>query len=159
MVFKKTSGKVLWLITKTTISKEYPKPWWRLPKGWLDDVDDGKKPGPLTTGEIKTTENDLISTATREVKEESGVEANVIKKIDIEKFFYKSKEGTFVFKMVYFYLMQWISDESEGYGSETSEIAWLGYEEARKKLKQSGEKKILDKAKELLDSGIQISLI
>ncbi len=130
-----------------------------MPKGWLDDEDDSKNPGPLTTGKIKAKVDDIMRAAIREVREESGVESKIIKKIDIEKFFYKSKEGPYVFKMVYFYLMEWVTDWPEGYGPETSETVWLPYEEARKILTQSGEKKILDKAKVLLDSGNQISLV
>ncbi len=62
-------------------------------------------------------------------------------------------------KFVTFYLMEWVEDLLEGPGFETSEVVWLPYDEARKTLTHSGEKKVLDKAKSLLDSGMQENLI
>ena len=46
--------------------------------------------------------------------------------------------------------MEFIKDLPESFGEETSEIAWLPYEEAYKKLSFSGERQVLKKAKELL---------
>jgi hypothetical protein len=48
--------------------------------------------------------------------------------------------------------MEWTRDLPEGFGYETSEIAWLPYDEAKDRLKYPGEKKILEKAKGILDS-------
>ena len=53
-------------------------------------------------------------------------------------------------KFVTFYLMEWQKDLPEGHDTETSEVAWLPYDEAYKKLSFSGEKQILKKAKLLL---------
>jgi hypothetical protein len=45
--------------------------------------------------------------------------------------------------------MEWVKDVPEGHDQETSEIAWMSFEEAYKKLSFSGEKLILKKAKEI----------
>ncbi|OGM10781.1 hypothetical protein A2Z22_02735 [Candidatus Woesebacteria bacterium RBG_16_34_12] len=141
--------KILWLVTKSTASKLYPKSVWRLPKGWLDDEDNGKNPGPMASGLIKASESDLKDAALKEVKEEGGVKAKIIKKIGTEKYFRKEKKETIV-KFVTFYLMEWVKDSREGFGLETEEIAWLSDNKARERLSYSGERIILDKAKNLL---------
>lgn len=128
VVFKKNK----WLVTKSSVSNLYPKSVWRLPKGWIDK------------GE--TTEE----TATREVKEEGGVEAKIIKKIETIKYFYNTPDNGKVLKFVTFFLMEWTKDLEEGFGDETSEIIWVPFEKAYKLLIFSGEKQILKKAQSLI---------
>ena len=158
IVYKHKNGKILWLVAKSFPSKEYPQSYWRLPKGWLDDERKGQRPGPLTTGVKKATEEHLLKAALREVAEEGGVKAKIIKKIGTEKIFF-TLSGQKILKFVTFYLMRWISDIAEGAGFETSEVAWLKFEKAREKLKYPSEKRMLDKAKEILSSGLQENLI
>lgn len=160
VVYKKIGNKILWLVARSMPSKDYPMDVWRLPKGWIDDRVGGKLPGAMSSGEVRVTEQDLQNTAAREVNEEGGVEARVVTKIGSEMYVINSKlRERRVLKFVTFYLMEWLEDLEAGFGPETSEIAWLTYGKARKKLTHSGEKKILDKAKKLLDSGVQGSLI
>lgn len=132
VVFKKKKNEVFWLVTKSAASDLYPKQVWRLPKGWIDGNE--------------TTEN----AALREVTEEGGVKAKVVKKIETVKYFFTTAEKVKILKFVTFYLMKWIKDLPDGFDDETSEIAWLPYQEAYKKLSFSGEKSILKKANELL---------
>jgi 8-oxo-dGTP pyrophosphatase MutT (NUDIX family) len=159
VVFKKLVSpktkefNILWLVAKSKPSEEYPLEVWRLAKGWIDDSKDGKYPGPISTGKIKATEEDLCNTAIREVKEEGGVIARVINKIGSEMYVINSKlRGAKVLKFVTFYLMEWAKDIEDGFGDETSEVLWLDFDDARKKLTYPREKKTLDKAKKLLDS-------
>lgn len=159
VVFKREDGKILWLVRKQAVLPKslYPKDIWNLPKGWLDDEDEAV-PGPLTKGEKKATEEDLRKTALREVKEEGGVEVKIVEKIGTLRYFFTSTRGK-ALKFVTFYLMEHVHDLPEGHDHETEEIAWLPFEKARKKLSYSNEKKIISKAKTLLDSGIQENLI
>ena len=138
-----------WLITRSSKSKLYPKTYWRLPKGWIDNVTP-EIPGPMASGKIKADEQSLQKSALREVREEGGVEAVIIKKIGTEKYFFNAPDRGKILKFVTFYLMEYVRDLPEGYDDETSEIAWLPFEEAYKKLSFTGEKQILEKAKELL---------
>lgn len=156
-VFKEKGEQVLWLVTKSSPSKLYPKSYWRLPKGKLDDQD-GDMSGPLARGERKATEDEIQKAALKEVEEEGGVDAKIVKKIGTESYFF-TLSGKKYLKFVTFYLMSWLKDLPEGTTFETEEVAWLPYKDARKKLKHSGEKKILDKAKEVLESGVQESLV
>jgi len=158
VVYRKQNDQIYWLITHSNPSKDYPFDVWRLPKGWIDD--DGDMPGPVASGKVRATEQQLQSAALREVSEEGGEEAKIIQKIGNEMFVFNSRlRKTRVMKFVTFYLMEWVGDVPSGHNGETSEISWLPYVEARKKLTHLGEKKILDKAKKLLDSGTQQSLV
>ena len=149
IVYKNKGGKVFWLVTCSSPSKEYPQTFWRLPKGWIDD--EGNSPGPFARGEKKADENKLQETALREVREEAGVDAKIIKKVGTVKFFFTKKEGK-TMKFVTFYLMEWKKDLPEGFGFETSEIKWLPFESAIKKIKHKSEKEVIEKACEILES-------
>lgn len=126
-VYKKS--EMLWLIRSTMPSPEFPKSYWMLPKGWIDE---GEK---------------LEETAIREVKEEGGVEAKIIKKLQTVKYFFKHPSKGNILKFVTFFLMEYVKDLSEGHDNETQEVLWLPYNEAYKKLSFGQEKQILKKAK------------
>ena len=156
VVFKKVNEKTIWLITCSSPSKLYPQSYWRLPKGWLDDEND--KPGHLARGEKKASEEELQEAALREVKEEAGVKARVVRKIGTQKIFF-TKEGERYIKFVTFYLMEWQKDLPEGFGFETSEVGWFSLEKTKEKLKHKSEKEILEKAEKILNSGLQKNLL
>src|SRR3990167_6716077 len=80
----------LWLLRATAPSELFPKIHWTLPKGLIDK------------GESSQT------AAIREVGEETGVEAKIIRKIGYAKYVYKHPENGRIFKEVTFYLMEYI---------------------------------------------------
>jgi 8-oxo-dGTP pyrophosphatase MutT (NUDIX family) len=137
-----------WLVRSTTPSKEFPVSYWMLPKGWIDDAGPGI-PGPMASGNIKADEKSLQKTALREVEEEGGVKAKVIKKIGTISYPFKHPIRGMILKFVTFYLMEYIEDTDNGHDWETQEVLWLPYDEAYKRLSFKGEKEILEKAKEL----------
>ena len=163
VVFKKVQNQnhkfqTLWLVRKQAVFKDSPYAnIWSLPKGLLDDEEEGGA-GPLARGEKRAKEEDLQNTAIKEVKEEGGVEARIVKKVGTLRYFFNSPRGK-VLKFVTFYLMKWTRDLPEGHDQETEEVAWLSYEEVRKRLTYKSEKEILEKAKKILGSGIQKSLV
>jgi 8-oxo-dGTP pyrophosphatase MutT (NUDIX family) len=138
--------KVFWLVTKSTPSKKYPKSVWRLPKGWIDDKENGKSPGPIATGVKRASESELQKAALREVEEEAGISAKIVKKIGTESYF-RTEGVKKTMKFVTFYLMKWQSDLPEGPGFETEEVEWLKFNQARKKLSYTVEKEAIDKAR------------
>lgn len=150
-VFKKEGSSILWLITGSNPSDLYPDVYYRLPKGWLDN-DDKDVPGPMASGKIKATEEVLQAGALREVAEEGGVSAEIIKKIGTSKYVYQNLSRGHVLKFVTFYLMEWKSDLPEGFDGETSEVLWLPFDQAKKKLSFSTEKQVLAQAAEILAS-------
>lgn len=121
----------LWLVTKSSVSEKFPKSVWRLPKGTIDGKDSPEE------------------TALREVEEEGGIKAEIVKKIETVKCFFNF-DGKKYLKFVTFYLMKYKEDLVGGFGFETSEIAWLPFNEAYEKLDYKGEKEVLAKAKDLI---------
>ena len=122
VVFRREPEGVLWLVVKPKGSEK-----WRFPKGKIEKGENSSE------------------AALREVKEEGGVEAIILNKIDSIKYFF-IQEGQKVFKTVTFYLMEYAQEAQGGFCWETEEVAWLSFEEARKKLAFSNEKKVLEKA-------------
>jgi 8-oxo-dGTP pyrophosphatase MutT (NUDIX family) len=149
VVFKGDGKNVLWLVTASMPSELYPKIVWRLPKGWIDN-ETPDIPGPKASGKVKADEESLEKAALREVREEGGIIASIIKKIGTEKYFFNAPDKGKILKFGTFYLMEWVKDVPEGHDEETSEIVWLPFDEAIKKLSYSGEKEMLKKAEELL---------
>lgn len=119
----------------------FPKIHWTLPKGQIDK------------GES------LEGAAIREVEEETGVGVRIVKKIGTIKYFYNHPENGNILKFVTFYLMEFVKDLPDGHDEETSEVVWLPFEEAYKKLSFGGEKQILKKAWEALSNTCQPSLL
>lgn len=139
-----------WLVRATAPSGLFPKIFWMLPKGWVDDSDTWGVPGPMASGKVKADEESLQKAAIREVAEEGGIEAEIIKKIGTERYFFKHPERGQILKFVTFYLMEYVRDLPEGFDKETSEVLWLPFEETFKKLSFGGERQMLKKAKDLL---------
>ncbi|TSC87948.1 MAG: NUDIX hydrolase [Microgenomates group bacterium Gr01-1014_16] len=97
---------------------------WGFPKGW---VDEGEK---------------LEEAAVREVREEGGVEAKIIKKLPTIKVFFKDK-GETVMKFITYFVMEWEKDVPEGYDFETEEVKWVTKDEALTMLAFKNEKELL----------------
>jgi 8-oxo-dGTP pyrophosphatase MutT (NUDIX family) len=80
-------------VARSNPSKLYPKSVWRLPKGWLDDEENGERPGPKARGEVSASKAELVQAALREVAEEGGVEAKIIGSVATERIFFKKREA------------------------------------------------------------------
>ncbi len=149
VVYKKEGGKTLWLVRKTAASKLFPKQYWMLPKGRIDDTDKDT-PGPMAQGLIRADEESLQKAAIKEVNEEAGVEAKIIKKIGTIKYSFIHPTQGKILKFVTFYIMEWTNNLPQGFDNETAEVAWLAYAQAYKKLSFRQEKEVLEKANKLL---------
>lgn len=125
IVFKK--GKVL--IRRPKANPEYRgNLGWSFPKGWIDE---GEK---------------LEEAAVREVAEEGGVEAKIIKKLPTLKIFFTDQNKERVMKFVTYFVMEWMRDLPEGPGWETEETKWANLADGLKLLAFSSEKKLLKEA-------------
>lgn len=126
LVYKKDGGQTLWLLRRPTPNPEYKgNLGWSLPKGWLDDTGGGLAPGPISRGDRKATEEELQSGALREVREEGGVIAKVVKKLTTVRTFFTDQNGEKVMKFITYYLMEFIADAPEGHDTETAEVRWV----------------------------------
>ncbi len=132
-VYRIKDRTVLWLITKPRPSAAFPKDRYTLPKG---EVEGGEK-----------TE----AAALREVEEETGINAKILSKVDYGKSLY-AVDGEKIFKITTYFLMKYVSGQ-EKETPEVEKIYWLSLPEARNLLSYSTEKKILQKASELIQLG------
>jgi 8-oxo-dGTP pyrophosphatase MutT (NUDIX family) len=108
---------------------------WQLPKGLVDK------------GE--STE----AAALREVKEEAGIATRPVERIDKIEYWYFAKYGPDpgrIHKFVYFYLLEYRSGDVRDHDSEVNEARWVEIEAAREMLAFDGEKKIVEKAKQMI---------
>jgi 8-oxo-dGTP pyrophosphatase MutT (NUDIX family) len=134
VVFKVDKETTFWLIRRSKPSTLYPEEdRWTLPKGWLEK---DEKPEQA---------------ALREVEEEAWVKARVVEKLIDQRLVYTPRGGEKTFKINTYYLMEYLENSSASTDSETAEATWLPYTEARKKLVYSGEKKVLDLAREKVE--------
>ena len=113
------------LLTKHSQNKH-----WSFPKGWIEKGQTSKE------------------AALREVKEEGGVEAEIIEKIGDSKYVY-TLNGEKIFKIVIYFLMRYISGDPKDHDWEVEEAGWFNPEEALKTLDFSRDKELLKKALEI----------
>jgi len=87
-------------------------------------------------------------TALREVREETGLEGEIVNRIgEISYVFFKRKR---YFKMVHFYLIRHIGGSISNHDYEADRVKWFQISEALKILTYPNERKILKKAEKIL---------
>jgi 8-oxo-dGTP diphosphatase len=109
---------------------------WQLPKGI---VDAGESP------EV---------TAVREVKEEAGIETDLLSSIETIEYWYRStKYGKPVrfHKFVHFYLLSYRSGSVTDHDHEVAEARWVSFAEAIEMLAFKSERQVVEKAKEIIE--------
>jgi 8-oxo-dGTP diphosphatase len=112
-----------------------PKLRWQLPKGI---VDSGESPQV---------------TAVREVREEAGVETELIKLIETIEYWYRSvKYGKPVryHKFVHFYLLEYKSGDVADHDHEVEESRWVSFDEAMEMLDFKNERDVVEKARNMV---------
>ena len=112
-----------------------PKMRWQLPKGIVD---------PGETPEI---------TAVREVREEAGIETDLLALIETIEYWYRAvKYGKPVryHKFVHFYLLQYHSGDVSDHDHEVEEARWVSFEEAIEMLAFESERRVVEKAREMI---------
>ena len=110
---------------------------WQLPKGIID-------PGET-----------LETTALREVREETGVTATIVKKIDtIEYWYVGNQAGQRVrfHKFVHFFLLAYESGDIGQHDWEVNEARWVDLVAAKELLSFKSERQALEKAERLIET-------
>lgn len=130
LVIQKHGGNVLWLVVKEKSSKDFPGDRYQFPKGKIEDGETSEQ------------------TAVREVFEETGIKAKIIDKIDTVKFVYQFR-GEKIFKIVVYFLMEFVSGDIVPQSGEIEKVLWLPTDEAEKILTISSGKSLLGKAVEM----------
>lgn len=112
---------------------------WQLPKGTVE------------SGE--STE----SAAIREVREETGIETEIIRLIDKIEYWYYSKDHdkqVRFHKFVYFFLLRYKSGNIKNHDTEVNEARWIEIDKAIEMLAFENEKNIVRHAKEIINGQI-----
>jgi 8-oxo-dGTP diphosphatase len=120
-----SEGQVL--LVKAGSLRDESKSHWKFPKGHLD-------------GEESTEE-----AAIREVKEETGIDAEIKGKIGVSKYTYFLK-GEKVFKIVTYYKMSYLNGRTSPQLGEIEEVMWVLPEKAEELLSFPADRKLLEQA-------------
>ena len=83
--------------------------------------------------------------ALREVNEETGLEANIVKPLDTIEYFFRAS-GTLIRKRVDFYLMMFTGGTLTPQLSEVDDVEWVELPEAIQRASFDSEKKLLEMA-------------
>jgi len=84
-------------------------------------------------------------TAAREVREETGVEADLVEKLGDVRYFYQ-RDGKRIFKRVTFYLFVYRDGSLDDHDDEVEEARWMGLAEAAETLSYDGEREMAERA-------------
>ena len=112
-----------------------PSRRWQLPKGLID------------AGETET------QAALREVREEAGIDCEILEKIEtVEYWYYATEKGKRVrfHKLVHFFLLKYIAGDVGNHDHEIAEARWVSIEEAIEILAFKSEKEVVKKAADLI---------
>lgn len=118
--------KTVWLISQHSHHKG-----WVFPKGLIGD----------------TVDNELKEdTAVREVKEETGIDAEIVNDTPvITKYWYQFNKEK-IFKTVYFYLMKHKGGNFKDHDHEMMDVKWATEEEVRSTITYANDRKAFEEA-------------
>lgn len=130
VVFKKEGSKTLILVAQH--SQHHG---WVFPKGLIGDH---KK------GEGKE------ETAVREVEEETGVFAKILKSLEPVTYWYVF-EGEKIKKTVYYFLMEFVSGDISKHDKEMEKVEWVEKTGVENKITYPSDKKVWQQTKDLIE--------
>lgn len=106
----------------------------------------------LPKGHVEKQEA-LMETALREVREETGLEAEIVTRLTpIEYWYWWEEEGKRVryHKKVYYFLMAWRGGDISLHDAEVDAVAWVPIDEAIQRATHRTERLVLQEAKRYL---------
>ena len=121
------------LLTRAGSLRDKSQFHWKFPKGHLD-------PGETTK-----------EAAVRQVCEETGVRVKIIEKVGKSKYVFP-KHGERIFKIVTYFLMEYVSGKPKPQEGEIQEVRWVAPEGALKMLSFSPDRELLKKALGMVES-------
>lgn len=121
--------------TQIAIVAVKPNRRWQLPKGLID------------AGESEE------QAAVREVREEAGIECQLLEKIEtVEYWYFAQNKGERVryHKFVHFFLLEYAAGDVKDHDREVAEARWISIDEGIEMLAFKSEKDVVKKAAELI---------
>lgn len=85
--------------------------------------------------------------AEREVREEAGVEAELLEKLGDVRYWYQ-RDGQRIAKVVSFYLFDYRAGDPDDHDAEVEEARWMPLKEAAERLTYRGEREMVRRAHE-----------
>lgn len=128
IVYKKNGGN------KILVAKHSQHHAWVFPKGLIGDKQKGEK---------------KEETAVREVKEETGIDAEIEKELTPVEYWYQW-EGEKRKKTVYYYIMKFVGGDTKDHDHEMEEVEWIDYNDVSNRLSYPSDKKVWEEAKKLI---------
>ena len=104
----------------------------------------GKTRWGLPKGAVSEGETSEAA-ALREVLEETGLEARIVKPLDTIEYFFRAGD-TLIQKRVDFYLMEYVSGELQPQLSEVDDVEWVELTRAVQRASFDSERKLLEMA-------------
>ena len=108
---------------------------WQLPKGWIEDGEAAER------------------TAAREVREEAGVDAELVGPLDTIEYWYTSRydaQPARVHKLVHFFLLRYLAGSTDDHDHEVTESRWVEIGEAEHVLAFKDERRMVAMARDAL---------
>jgi len=90
-------------------------------------------------------EETAAQAAVREVREETGVTAELLGELGEVRYWYMRNRKR-VAKSVYFFLLRYVSGDLEDHDDEVLEARWIGLDEAQRELTYAGERDMVARA-------------
>ncbi len=112
---------------------------------------DGSRVLGLPKGHIDPGETEQQA-ATREVREETGVQAELVRELGEVRYWY-NRGGHPVPKSVVFYLFRYLDGDPADHDDEVEQAYWLDLREAARALTYSGEREMVGRALEAPEGG------
>lgn len=129
--------QTVWLICQHSGHKG-----WVFPKGIIGDLIENES---------------REETAIREVEEETGVQAEILKRLPKDIQYKYQMDGNKYFKTVYYYLMQYKSGSIEKHDEEMQEVRWAKEQEVRDTLTYENDRNAFSQALSLYTSVVNKS--
>ena len=128
VIFKIDGDQLKVLLIKNAALRDPTKAYWGFPKGHLEK------------GE---SEQDA---AVREVKEETGIDVEILERIDDEHYIFTHPQKGRISKKVTFFLMRYINGEPHAQLEELLDLGWFSPDDALEMLTFNTDKTILKKS-------------
>ena len=134
MKFQFSAGGIVFKGNEVLLCQHSQHHGWVFPKGLIAD---------------KKENESKKQTAIREVKEETGVDAKIIKALTPVTYWFVF-EGEKIKKTVYYFLMRYVGGDITKHDEEMENVQWLPIEKVGERLTYKSDKKVWQEAQKLI---------